>query len=53
VRSLSYNHLLVHFAAVEQLLADGFELKNGERVPISRRLYRETSHDYMEYLLRK
>ena len=48
-----YNHLLVHFAAVEQLLADGFELKNGERVPISRRLYRETSHDYMEYLLRK
>ncbi|SDG84184.1 two component transcriptional regulator, LytTR family [Selenomonas sp. WCT3] len=48
-----YNHLLVNFAAVETLLADGFELKNGERLPISRRLYREVSRDYMEYLLRK
>lgn len=48
-----YNHLLVNFAAVSSLLADGFELKNGERLPISRRLYRETSHGYMEYMLRK
>lgn len=48
-----YNHLLVNLAAVAELLADGFVLKNGERLPISRRLYRETAHDYMEYLLRK
>jgi DNA-binding LytR/AlgR family response regulator len=48
-----YNRLLVNFAAVAELKADGFVLKNGEQLPISRRLYRETAHEYMEYLLRK
>jgi DNA-binding LytR/AlgR family response regulator len=48
-----YNHLLVNFAAVASLEANGFALKNGEQLPISRRLYRETAHEYMEYLLRK
>lgn len=48
-----YNHLLVNLAAVATLLEDGFALKNGERLPISRRLYRETAHEYMDYLLRK
>ena len=48
-----YNRLLVNFAAVADLKADGFVLKNGEQLPISRRLYRETAHEYMEYLLRK
>lgn len=48
-----YNRLLVNFAAVAALGADGFTLKNGEQVPISRRLYRDTAHEYMEYLLRK
>jgi len=48
-----YNRLLVNLAAVDTLLDDRFRLKNGEQVPISRRLYRETAHEYMEYLLRK
>ena len=48
-----YNRLLVNLAAVATLMADGFALKNGEQLPISRRLYRETAHEYMEYLLRK
>ncbi|SFT78651.1 two component transcriptional regulator, LytTR family [Selenomonas sp. GACV-9] len=48
-----YNHLLVNLAAVAALQEDGFALKNGEQLPISRRLYRETAHSYMDYLLRK
>jgi hypothetical protein len=44
---------MVNLAAVETLMADSFVLKNGEQLPISRRLYRETAHEYMEYLLRK
>jgi DNA-binding LytR/AlgR family response regulator len=48
-----YNRLLVNLAAVDTLLNDRFALKNGEQVPISRRLYRETAHEYMEYLLGK
>lgn len=48
-----YNHLLVNLAAVAKLMADGFALKNGEQLPISRRLYRKTAHEYMVYLLRK
>ncbi len=48
-----YNRLMVNLAAVETLMADSFVLKNGEQLPISRRLYRETAHEYMEYLLRK
>ncbi len=48
-----YNHVLVNLAAVSALTDDGFALNNGERLPISRRLYRETAHEYMEYLLRK
>lgn len=48
-----YNRLLVNFAAVANLLDDSFVLKNGERLPISRRLYRETAREYMDYLLRK
>ena len=45
--------LALVLAAVSALTDDGFALNNGERLPISRRLYRETAHEYMEYLLRK
>ena len=48
-----YNRLLVSLAAVSTLQDDGFVLKNDEKIPISRRLYREAAHEYMEYLLRK
>lgn len=48
-----YNHVIVNLAAVSALNDDSFALSNGERLPISRRLYRETAHEYMEYLLRK
>ena len=42
--------ILVNFEAVDQLLKDGFLLKNGAYIPISRLKYREVKDQFLRHL---